>query len=147
YGSANRQLTLPGDILNREMMVQSLICPPGSLRRRFARRGPAMFPLNVAFSLRHGLTRPEMLHVGGLSLLGLPAADLAHLRAGQRRASSCVFFFLFGGPSQFDLWDMKPAAPVEVRGEFTPTASRVPGIHLCEHLPGLARVMDRVCVL
>jgi hypothetical protein len=102
-----------------------------------------------------GLTRRELLRVGGLTLLGLSAADLAHLRAStpatsanqRRRRNSCVFFFLFGGPSQIDLWDMKPAAPEQVRGEFRPTATTVPGIRICEHLPRLGQVMDRVCVL
>src|SRR5215471_18995047 len=91
------------------------------------------------------ITRREMLRVGGLSLLGLSAADLAKLRASspittanqRRRRNSCVFFFLFGGPSQIDLWDMKPAAPEQIRGEFRPTATTAPGIHICEHLPRL----------
>src|SRR5262245_40169248 len=89
-----------------------------------------------------GVTRREVLRVGGLSLLGLSAADLQRLRASttttaanqRRRRNSCVFFFLFGGPSQIDLWDMKPAAPEQIRGEFRPTATTVPGIHICEHL-------------
>jgi hypothetical protein len=54
---------------------------------------------------------------------------------------------LFGGPSHIDLWDMKPAAPVEIRGEFRPAATNVPGISLCEHLPLLARKMDKLCLL
>lgn len=102
-----------------------------------------------------GLTRRELLRAGGLSLLGLSTADLARLRAGpaatpavaRRRRNACVFLFLFGGPSHIDLWDMKPAAPAEIRGAFRPAATVVPGIQLCEHLPRLARVMDRVCLL
>ena len=74
---------------------------------------------------------------------GLSAAGLARLRAdapaGKYRANACVFLFLFGGPSHIDLWDMKPDAPAEVRGEFRPIATRVPGIHVCEHLPRLGR--------
>jgi hypothetical protein len=58
-----------------------------------------------------------------------------------------VFLFLFGGPSHIDLWDMKPGAPAEVRGEFSPIATKVPGIQVCEHLPRLAQVMDKVCLL
>jgi hypothetical protein len=103
----------------------------------------------------YGQTRRELLRVGGLSLLGLGLSDLGRLRAraaeattaSRRRGHACVFLFLFGGPSHIDLWDMKPAAPVEIRGQFKPAATRVPGIHLCEHLPRLARVMDRVCLL
>ena len=104
-----------------------------------------------------GLNRRELLHIGGLSLLGLNSWELARLRAlagdsadspSQRhRINSCVFVFLFGGPSHIDLWDMKPEAPVEVRGEFNPIATSVPGIQLCEHLPKLARQMDQFTLL
>jgi len=104
------------------------------------------------FSLHAGSTRRELFRAGALSLLGLTATDLARLRAVQpatekRRRNACVFLFLFGGPSHIDLWDMKPAAPEQVRGEFTPTATIVPGIRICEHLPRLGRVMDKVCLL
>jgi hypothetical protein len=113
------------------------------------------------FSLYHeqagprGLTRRQLLRVGGLSLLGLSDGDLARLRAApgssslhaRRRGNACVFIFLVGGPSHIDLWDMKPAAPAEIRGEFRPAASSVPGIQLCEHLPMLARRMDKICLL
>jgi hypothetical protein len=98
-------------------------------------------------------TRRELLRIGGLSALGLGMADLAALRAcmptsgGERRRHACVFLFLFGGPSQIDLWDMKPEAPAEVRGEFRPIATSVPGIQVCEHLPRLAASMHRLCLL
>src|SRR3954451_14738010 len=101
------------------------------------------------------VTRRELLRAGSLSALGLTTSDLARLRAAppadaqssRRRRNSCVFFFLFGGPSHIDLWDMKPGAPSEVRGIFKPAATRVPGVQMCEHLPLLARRMDRVCLL
>ncbi|HKI33520.1 MAG TPA: DUF1501 domain-containing protein [Gemmataceae bacterium] len=107
------------------------------------------------FSLHTGPTRRELLRAGALSLLGLTATDLARLRsapapsptAEKRRRNACVFLFLFGGPSHIDLWDMKPAAPEQVRGQFTPTATAVPSIRVCEHLPRLGRVMDKVCLL
>jgi hypothetical protein len=100
-------------------------------------------------------SRRTWLRAGGLSLLGLSTADLARLRAApassaaveKRRRNSCIFLFLFGGPSQIDLWDMKPRAPVEVRGEFQPIATSVPGVQVCEHLPRFARVLDKVCLL
>jgi len=66
---------------------------------------------------------------------------------GKHRQNSCVFLFLFGGPSQVDLWDMKPEAPVDVRGEFRSISTAVPGIHVCEHLPRLAGQMDKICLL
>jgi hypothetical protein len=101
--------------------------------------------------LPDGLTRREVLRTGSLGLLGLTASELAVLRARApamtKRSNACVFLFLFGGPSQIDLWDMKPAAPAEVRGEFRPIATSVPGIHVCEHLPRLAQHMDHVCLL
>ena len=70
-------------------------------------------------------------------------SHLAKLRAeaandastAKKRQNSCVFLFLFGGPSQIDLWDMKPNASSEIRGEFQPVATKVPGIQICEHLP------------
>jgi hypothetical protein len=101
------------------------------------------------------INRRGFLVQSGLGLLGLSLPDLVRLRAAlaqspgteKRRRNSCVFLFLFGGPSQIDLWDMKPDAPAEVRGEFKPIATNVPGIQVCEHLPRLAAHMDRVCLL
>ncbi|HEV3138849.1 MAG TPA: DUF1501 domain-containing protein, partial [Pirellulales bacterium] len=102
-----------------------------------------------------GISRRELLRVGGLSLLGLNTIELARLRAVQQdndpahrgRFNSCIFIFLFGGPSHIDLWDMKPGAPAEIRGEFKPMPTRVPGIQICEHLPRLAGQMDNLCLL
>lgn len=100
-------------------------------------------------------TRREVLRIGALSALGLEMPELARLRAGtaadspvaSRREHSCVFIFLFGGPSHIDLWDMKPNAPVEIRGEFRPIDTDVPGIQLCEHLPRMARLAGKLCLL
>lgn len=96
------------------------------------------------------LNRREWLQAGclGAGLLSLP--EFLQLRAQAdtpRRANSCVFIFLFGGPSHIDLWDMKPHAPREIRGEFQSIETNVPGITLCEHLPQLARQMDKFCLL
>src|SRR5205085_7753491 len=109
----------------------------------------------------HGMTpqpltsRRQLLVTAGLGWLGLTPTALQTLRAAtppspqveKRKRNSCVFLFLFGGPSHIDLWDMKPDAPDTVRGEFTPTATAVPGIRICEHLPRFGRVMDKVCFL
>ena len=100
-------------------------------------------------------SRRELLEIGGLSLLGLNALDLARLQAqtpvesaaARHRINSCVFVFLFGGPSHIDLWDMKPDAPAEVRGEFKPIATKAPGVELCEHLPELAKQTDKLALL
>ncbi len=92
-------------------------------------------------------SRREVLRIGGLGLLGLSSIELERLRAGTPAAGSCVFLFLFGGPSHIDLWDMKPDAPEEIRGEFRPIDTAVPGIRICEHLPLMARQMGRFCLL
>lgn len=62
---------------------------------------------------------------------------------GFGRAKHCIVLFMFGAPAHQDTWDMKPDAPSDVRGEFQPIASRVPGIQVSEHLPRLARLTDR----
>ncbi len=67
--------------------------------------------------------------------------------AAPSNGNSCVFIFLFGGPSHIDLWDMKPNAPAEIRGDFQPVSTKVPGIHICEHLPLMAQQMDKFCLL
>jgi hypothetical protein len=93
------------------------------------------------------LSRREMLQIGGASLLGLGLPRL--LQASERRtakADSCIIIFLNGGPSHLDTWDMKPDAPKEVRGEFKPIATSVPGVQFSEHLPKLAQQMHR-CTL
>lgn len=93
-------------------------------------------------SLIDRVSRRELLAAG----LGL--TSLARLRADPaKRNKSCVFLFLFGGPSQIDLFDLKPNAPDAVRGEFKPIRTAVPGLHVCEHLPGLAAIVDKLCLL
>src|SRR5207302_1841556 len=71
-------------------------------------------------------------------------------QTGSRRtpvARSCVLFLLHGGPSQLDIWDLKPAAPPEVRGSFHPIATNVPGIQITEHLPRLAKMAQRYTIV
>ena len=97
------------------------------------------------------MNRRDLLSVAGLGAAGsglLTAASRgASGAAPTPRARSCVFLFLFGGPSQVDLWDMKPRAPREVRGEFEPIATSVPGIQICEHLPRLATQLQHLCLV
>ncbi len=103
-----------------------------------------------------GWRRREVLRVGGLGLLG--GLDLAGLARGVEvakasgnapagRAKSCIVLFLMGGPPQHSTWDPKPDAPAEVRGEFGPIATRVPGLSVSSLLPGTATVADKLCVL
>src|SRR2546423_15310819 len=98
-----------------------------------------------------GVSRREFLQIGGLGAAGLALPDLFRARAqgatrpapGAGRARSCILLFMGGGPPQMDTFDLKPDAPVEVRGEFPPTATSVPGTPLSSLLPALARQAPR----
>ena len=97
-----------------------------------------------------GLTRREVLRVGGAGLLGLTLPGLLRAEGsgpGRARAKSLILFFLEGGPAHQDLWDMKPDAPEQVRGEFRPIATSAPGLQFCEHLPRLARQAHRLTLV
>src|SRR5205809_4873652 len=102
-----------------------------------------------------GWTRRELLRAGALGLFGLSFADLLAGRASAEiaqsgkssfgRAKSCILLFMWGGPAHQDTWDLKPGAPREIRGEFQPISTNVPGIQISEHFPLLARRMDKLC--
>jgi hypothetical protein len=103
-----------------------------------------------------GLTRRETLRAGALSLLGggftLPHLFAAEERARTRgsrpgKAKSVILLYLLGGAATQDMWDMKPNAPAEIRGEFKPRATNVPGLQICEHLPRMAGWMDRAALV
>jgi hypothetical protein len=98
-----------------------------------------------------GLTRREMLQVGYSGLLGVSLPSLLSQRAAAVEASpppkSVLIVFLTGAASHHDTFDMKPDAPAEVRGEFKPIATSVPGLHVCEHLPRLAERADKYAVI
>ncbi len=91
-----------------------------------------------------GISRRELLHVGAAGLIGLTlprllAAEPDPGKSARPKAKSLILFVLEGGPAHQDLWDMKPDAPLEIRGEFKPIATTVPGLSFCEHLPLLAQ--------
>ncbi len=93
-----------------------------------------------------GIARRDFLRIGGLGLggLSLPQLLAAESASGVKRShKSVIMVFLSGGPPHQDMVDLKPDAPVEVRGEFEPIATNVPGIQIGELLPGLAKTMDR----
>ena len=92
-----------------------------------------------------GLTLPDLLR--GESMQGGVPGPGVDLAGSGKPIRSCILIFYYGGPSHLDTWDMKPGAPREVRGEFRPIATRVPGLHLCEHLPETARVADRLAIV
>jgi hypothetical protein len=97
-----------------------------------------------------GLSRRSFLQVGGLALGGLSLPQLlrAEDQAGIHNSrKSIIMVFLSGGPPHQDMVDLKPDAPSEIRGEFKPIATKVPGIRVCEHLPKIARMMDRLAVV
>lgn len=101
-----------------------------------------------------GLGRRDFLRVGGLSVLGLSLAQLLKNEAAAEsnrpaaaRARSVILVFLGGGISHHDSFDPKPDAPAEIRGLYRPIATNVPGTMICEHLPKLARMMDRVALV
>ena len=103
---------------------------------------------------RPGPSRRALLRAGLLGAGGLGLDDLFQLRAwtaeaaAERpaRAKSCILIWLAGGPSHIDTFDPKPDAPADVRGEFKPIATAVPGLTISEIFPELAKVMDR-CTL
>jgi hypothetical protein len=97
-----------------------------------------------------GLSRRTFLHVGGLALGGLALPQLlrAEAESGTTRSHKAVIMiFLSGGPPHQDMVDLKPDAPAEIRGEFKPIRTRVPGIDICEHLPRTAAMMDRLAIV
>ncbi len=93
--------------------------------------------------------RREFLRAGSLGLFGLGLPQLLQARESSRapRAKACILLFMWGGPAQQDTWDPKPDAPVEYRGEFQPIATKIPGVHICEHLPRLARLADKLTII
>jgi hypothetical protein len=99
------------------------------------------------------ISRRRLLQAGTLGCLGLSLPRLLQVRAAaatSRRGEaiqSCILLFYYGGPSHLDTWDMKPGAPREIRGEFRSGATKVPGIGICEHLPGCARVMNKLAIV
>lgn len=98
-------------------------------------------------------TRRDFLQAGFLGLAGLTLGDLLRARAAgpdlgtAKKNTSVLLVWLGGGPSHIDMWDMKPEAPLEVRGEYTSIATSLPGMRMCEHMPHSARVMDKCTVI
>ena len=92
-------------------------------------------------------TRREILRIGALGASGLCLTDLlrAEHSQGIRGHKAVIMIYLVGAPPHQDMYDLKMDAPAEIRGEFTPISTSVPGIGICEHMPRLARVMDK-CV-
>ena len=97
------------------------------------------------------LGRRELLRLGGLTALGLqlPEALRAQAAGGEtaRKPVNCILLWLLGGPSHIDMYDMKPQAPAEIRGELNPIVTRVPGLELSELMPHMAACADKFSVI
>jgi hypothetical protein len=104
-----------------------------------------------------GLSRRDLLHLGGLGAFGLTLGGFGRLvetqaaqpnpAAGFGKAKSCILLFLFGSPPQHETFDPKPDAPSEIQGEMGPISTSLPGTMICERLPRIAQTMDRLTVV
>ena len=95
----------------------------------------------VVVHSRRSVLKASLAGLGGLTLPGL-----MKLRAEGKTASSnksVILLWMTGGPSHIDMWDLKPNAPIEIRGEFDPIHTNVPGIQICELFPKMAAMMDK----
>src|SRR5262245_4153069 len=94
------------------------------------------------------ISRRNLIRLGSLGLVGLQLPQLlAAGLPGRRRDRSCIFIVQYSGASHIDSFDLKPAAPVEVRGPYQPIATTVPGTQICELLPRLAGMADRFALI
>lgn len=100
-----------------------------------------------------GVTRRDMIRIGSLGIAGMTLPNLLRQRAVAAEAGrpvkkkAVILVWLAGGPSHIDMYDLKPHAPAEFRGEFNPIATSVPGIDIGEHLPLQAQVMDKLAIV
>jgi len=105
-----------------------------------------------------GVSRRDFVRVGALGTLGLGLPELLRAEAAAaavgkatggkgKREKNVILFFLMGGQSQLDMWDMKPDAPEMIRGEFKPINTNVDGIQICEHMPLLAKRADQFAII
>src|SRR5262245_46112753 len=102
----------------------------------------------------HALTRRRLLQLAGWGGLGLNLGGLLRAQAARSekepdraKIKACILVVWYGGPSHLETFDLKPDAPAEVRGEFRPIATSVPGLRVSEHLPRMARVMHKVALV
>src|SRR5207253_654904 len=101
---------------------------------------------------RDAMIRMGQLGLGALTMPALLNAENALASAPARpgrhgRAKSCILLFLWGGPPQQDMWDMKPETPQGIRSLFSPMQTVVPGIHLCDQVPLLAKQTDKIAFI
>ena len=98
----------------------------------------------------HSFSRRNVLKIGGLAFGGLSVARLLEAEAASgigRSHKAIIMVFLPGGPPHLDMWDLKPDAPSEIRGEFDPIPTNVAGIQICELMPRMAQIMDKLAIV
>ncbi len=147
---------------NRSDILEAYVPMKSSGRRVCNSKVPLMLDIHNygSVSFCDQLSRRDALQVGGLGTmgLGLPAllqSQVAAKSSGAASSSSnsfgrakrVIMLFMWGGPAHQDTWDLKPDGPVETRGEFLPIATNVPGIHISEHFPRIARHADKLAII
>jgi hypothetical protein len=105
--------------------------------RDLIRAGSRRWFLQTGLAAAGGLSLPEVLRLQAQTATG-------GKQAGKK---SVILFWLSGGPSQLDMWDLKPEAPAEIRGPYQPITTSVPGISICEHLPLQASIMHKLSII
>lgn len=104
-------------------------------------------PSLLAVHSRRWFLQAGLAGVAGLGSMALPRAASAQSPRGNPGKKSVILIWLSGGPSHIDMWDPKPGAPTEIRGPYSPIATKVPGVQFCEHLPLQASILDKMSVL
>lgn len=95
-----------------------------------------------------GITRRDLLQIGGLGALGLGLGNGSHVQAAAPgKAKACIFVFLFGSPPQHETFDPKPLAPVEIQGEMKAISTALPGVQFGEGLPQIAGIADKLTIV
>lgn len=97
-----------------------------------------------------GFSRRGFLQIGGAATVGLALPQILHAEAASgvgRSHKAIINIYLPGGPPHLDMWDMKPNAPIEIRGELNPISTNVPGIQICELFPKMAAMMDKFIIV
>src|SRR5689334_4174375 len=102
--------------------------------------------ISVPHLTRRGFLQAGLVSFGGPMLANLLRGE-AHGASPTTDRRSVIFLFQSGGPSQIDMWDMKPDAPIEYRGEFSTIPTNVTGYRVCELMPRLARMCDKLSIL
>src|SRR6516165_11750725 len=105
-----------------------------------------------AHKLCDGVSRRDFLKIGSLGVGGLTLPQLLQLQAqgavdAKSTPKSVIFIYMFGGPSHIDMYDLKPDAPVEIRGEFKPIQTNVPGVDICELMPLQAKIAHKMAIV